>query len=174
MAEPAGSPIGDRRVIIGQVSGIHGVTGWVKVFSYTRPKENIFTYSPWQLQPDWTERNVLEGKVQGKGLIVRLEGIDDRDSARNLMGMDIAIFRSQLPDPEPGCYYWYDLIGLDVVTLQGDVLGKIVDIQETGANDVLIIEGRGRHLVPLITDEVIKEIDLEQRRMMVDWIAMVK
>ena len=172
MVEPADSAVGDeRRVIVGRISGIYGVSGWVKVFSYTRPKENIFNYSPWQLQPDWEARELVEGRIHGKGLIAHLKGIEDRDSARMLQGMEIAILRDQLPEPKPGEYYWHDLLGLDVVNLRGNVLGKVIDIQETGANDVLVIKGERRHLIPLVTGEVIKEIDLDGQRILADWVA---
>ena len=172
MAEPADSTVGvNQRVIVGKITGIHGVAGWLKVFSYTRPKENIFNYSPWLLQPDGKAISLLDGKVHGKGLIAKLEGIDDRDQARTLQGMEVAVFRDQLPEPEPGEYYWHDLLGLNVVNLNGARLGKVVELQETGANDVLVIEGERRYLVPLVMDEVIREIDLDNRQILVDWIA---
>ena len=170
MAEPADSAAADeRRVIVGEISGIYGVSGWVKVFSHTRPRENILNYSPWRLAPDWKPRRLLEGKRQGKSLIARLEGIEDRDAARLLKGKEIAIIRDQLPEPGPGEYYWHDLLGLDVVDSRGAELGKVMEIRETGANDVLIIEGNGRHL--LIMGEVVKAVDLKNRRITVDWVT---
>lgn len=171
MVEPADSAAADeRQVIVGKISGVYGVSGWVKLFSYTRPKENIFNYSPWQLQPNRETRSLLEGREHGKTLIARLEGIEDRDAARRLQGSDITISRDQLPEPGPGEYYWYDLLGLDVVDTRGAGLGKVMEIRETGANDILIIKGKRRYLVPLVMDEVVKEIDLENRRITVDWI----
>lgn len=171
MAEPVDSAVGERRVIVGKISGSYGVAGWVKVFSYTRPKENIFNYSPWRFEPGGETRRLLEGKIHGNGLIARLEGIDDRDSARMLNGQEITIGRDQLPEPDRGEYYWHDLLGLSVSDTEGLELGKVTEIRETGANDVLIVKGKQRHLIPLVMGEIIKKIDLDNRRIVVDWIS---
>lgn len=159
------------RVVIGRVSGVYGIAGWVKVFSYTRPRENIFNYSPWLLgtRAGWREAALQEGGVHGKGLIARLQGITDRDAARALMGCDIAIARAQLPPLPAGEYYWHDLIGLTVVNRAGEELGEVTELQETGANDVLVVSGRERRLIPVVMDEVILEVDLDAGRIRVDW-----
>ena len=172
MAAPADNVAGDdRRVTVGRISGLYGVAGWVKVFSYTRPKENILAYSPWQVKTSagWQSYRLEAGRTQGKGLIAQLAGIGDREQARPLMGCDIAVGRGQLPDLPEGEYYWCDLIGLAVVNRQGLELGSVVEIQETGANDVLIIEGYERHLVPLLMERYIMEVDLAGGRLVVDW-----
>jgi 16S rRNA processing protein RimM len=171
---PAGADNGaeqDRRIVVGRISGVYGILGWVKVFSYTRPKENILDYSPWQIRTaaGWRVLRLGQGRRHGKGLIARLEGINDRDGARGLAGADIAVSRSQLPPPEEGEYYWCDLIGLTALNRAGRELGRVVEIQETGANDVLVIEGEGRHLVPLLRDKFVREVDLEGGRIIVDW-----
>jgi len=161
------------RVIIGRISGVYGVAGWVKVFSYTRPKENIFNYSPWLIgtQGVWQKKALQEASVHGKGLIARLDGVTDREAARAVMGSDIAVYRTQLPPLPEGEYYWCDLIGRKVVNLEGDELGEVTEVQETGANDVLIVEGHGRHLIPVVMDRVIREVDLAAGRILVDWDA---
>ncbi len=69
-----------------------------------------------------------------------LEGIEDREQARRLMGVDIAIYRDQLPPLPDGEFYWYDLIGLDVINRAGVALGKVIEVQETGANEVLVVQ----------------------------------
>lgn len=175
MAAPADNPTGaDRRVVIGRVSGLYGVMGWVKVFSYTRPKENILDYSPWliNLPSGWRSYRLEQGRSHGKGLIARVEGVSDREGARALMGCDIAVTRRQLPEPEQGEYYWCDLIGLDVVNREGLELGSVVDIEETGANDVLIVEGRKRCLIPFVAEKFVKAVDLNLGRIVVDWDPM--
>ena len=143
------------------------------MFSYTRPKENIFHYSPWLIgtRGVWQERALQESSVHGKGLIARLDGVTDRETARAIMGSDIAVYRAQLPPLPEGEYYWCDLIGRKVVNLAGDELGEVTEIQETGANDVLIVEGRGRHLIPVVMDRVIRDVDLAGGRILVDWDA---
>ena len=105
------------RIIIGQINGLYGVQGWVKVYSYTEPIVNIINYSPWQLylQTQWQTWSILAGKKQGKGIIARLENVIDRTQATNLLGAEIAIERSQLPATSNNEYYWSDLIGLTVI-----------------------------------------------------------
>ena len=167
---PTGSDAA-RRIVLGKISGIYGVSGWVKVLSYTRPKENILKYSLWLLgtEENWQEMELLEGKPQGKGLIARLKGLEDRDEARKKIGQDIAVLRNQLAELPEGEFYWCDLIGLDVTNLEGVHLGKVTEIFDSGANDVLVVTGETRHLLPLILDRYVKEIDPGNNRMIVDW-----
>ncbi len=165
------SAAAEKQVTVGRVSGLYGVTGWVKVFSYTRPKENILAYTPWLLQTadGWRPYRLERGRVHGKGLIASLAEIGDRESARLLMGCDIAVSRSQLPELPEGEYYWCDLIGLEVYNRQDDSLGRVVEVQETGANDVLVVEGEERCLIPLLMEQFVREVDLKQGRIIVDW-----
>ena len=163
----------NEMVKLGRISGEFGVKGWVKVYSYTEPRENILNYSPWYLyiNGQWQPRKVIAGRVHNKGLVVQLEGCDDRDLAATLVKTEVAITREQLPKPQVGEYYWQDLIGLQVQTLEGVELGKITRLMETGANDVLVVkaeDGRER-LIPFIRDDVITQVDLQAGTMVVDW-----
>ena len=175
MPEPAGSGPG-KRVIIGRISGVHGVRGWLKVFSYTKPRENIFLYQPWLLgEADnsagatWTEIEFADCGNRGKSLVVKFAGVEDRDSAGQFIGRQVAVYRASLPEPGSGEYYWTDLLGMEVVTLAGKRLGKVVDILETGANDVLVVEGDRRRSVPFIREEVIRQVDLDSALITVEW-----
>ena len=136
---------GDERfVTLGRVSGAHGIRGWVKVHSETSPRGNIFGYTPWTLVRDGNRetRDVEDGRVQGKAVVVKLAGCDDRDAAEDLAGAEILVNREQLPaTTRPGEYYWADLVGLEVFTLDGTVLGRIERLFETGANDVIVVKG---------------------------------
>lgn len=163
-------PENDEPLIVGRISGVHGVRGWVKVYSHTAPRENILRYSPWLLRIGgrWQERAVLSGRRQGKAVVAQLDGCTDRDLARELIGSDIAIRRGQLP-PADGDYYWADLIGLAVETTEGIALGVIDHLLETGANDVLVVRGERERLIPYTPGEAVQSIDLEARRMVVDW-----
>lgn len=166
------SPIEDNSpVIIGRVNGLHGVRGGLKIYSYTRPRDQIFNYQPWLIRVGeaWVEHTISASQASGKGLVVTLTGIDDRDMANALVGRDIAIYRHQLAALAAGEYYWHDLVGLEVVDLQGKSLGRVVDMQETGANDVMVVAGADRHLIPWVVDEVIKAVDLQNGRITVDW-----
>ena len=166
-------------IVVGKVSGLFGVKGWHKIFSETAPRNNILSYSPWYLKTGdgWQEYKVAEGKVHGKGVIARLEVCTDRDKAALLVGHQIAIRHDQLAKTEQGEYYWSDLIGLQVVTTQDIKLGKVKNLMETGANDVLVVktdaiepdETVQERLIPFITEQYVVKVDLEAGMMVVDW-----
>ena len=162
-----------RRVLLGRIVGLHGVQGWVKLESWTEPRVRIFDYQPWLLDvaPGRTEEiRGVEGRPQGKGLIARLPGIDDRDIAATLVGRDIRVERAVLPDPAPGEFYWVDLEGLDVVTIEGVRLGQVSHLFATGANDVMVVrDGERERLLPYVQGSYVRSVDLALGRMVVDW-----
>ena len=169
MTNPSPQPA-DNKVILGRVSGLFGVRGWVKVFSETEPREQIFDYPRWQLRlrGRWTPVEVIEGAAHNKVLIAQLAGYQDRDQSAALVGADIGIERSELPDPGDA-YYWHDLQGMEVVTTQGKSLGQVDHLFSTGANDVVVVQGERERMLPWIRPDVIVEVDLQQRRITVDW-----
>lgn len=156
---------------MGRIVGLYGVKGWVKVVSYTDPRKNIFDYKPWFLNLNGKSQQVklLRGRVQGKGLVAQLADVENRDAATTLIGGEILVSRSEFKPPEQDQYFWSDLIGLEVSTLQGENLGVVDSVLATGANDVLVIKGEKRRLIPFVIDSVIRQVDLEQRTISVDW-----
>jgi 16S rRNA processing protein RimM len=162
-------------IVLGRVSGLFGVKGWIKVHSDTEPRDNILNYSPWYLrrQDGWQPCEVIAGRPHGKGIVAQLANCPDRDAAAELIGSTIAIRHDQLPAAGEDEYYWSDLRGLKVITIQGVELGRVVNLMETGANDVLVVreageQGRER-LIPFIRHQVIQEVDLENGQLTVDW-----
>ncbi|MBK1724845.1 ribosome maturation factor RimM [Thiocystis violacea] len=158
-----------ERVVLGRISGVYGVKGWVKVFSETLPREGILDYRPWLIGSGAEPRQVAEGKGHGKGVIARLEGCADRDQAALLIGQEIAIHRSQLPPPRSDEFYWIDLEGLTVINSDGVEFGQVSHLFSTGANDVLVVLGDRERLIPFVWDDVIKDVDFEGGRIRVDW-----
>jgi len=165
-------------ILVGRVSGLFGVKGWVKLRSDTEPRENILSYSPLYLKHErdagaqWQAVKIKGGKRQGKTVIAQLDGCVDRDAAALLVGAQIAIKPTQLAKSAEGEYYWRDLLGLKVSTLEQVELGVITQMMETGANDVIVVraeEDGQERLLPFVQGEVIKSIDLEQGCMTVDW-----
>ncbi len=165
-------------ILVGRVSGLFGVRGWVKLHSDTGPRENILSYSPLYLErkdengKHWQAFKLVEGKKQGKSIIALLADCPDRNAAERLVGARVAIKPEQLAETEEGEYYWRDLLGLKVSTLDKIELGVITQIMETGANDVIVVraeEDGQERLLPFIQGDVIREIDIEQGRMSVDW-----
>ncbi|WP_186289516.1 ribosome maturation factor RimM [Methylomonas koyamae] len=157
---------------VGQVSGVFGVKGWVKVFSFTDPRENILKYSPWLLQKHGQrhELKVVGGRRQGNLIVAQLENIGDRDAAAEWMGAEILIRKQQLPKPEAGEFYWADLIGLLVENQAGCKLGTVDHLLETGANDVLVVvDGETERLIPFLQPSTILKVDLVAGLIVADW-----
>ena len=157
-------------ITLGKIVGVFGIKGWVKVFSETRPREQIFEYSPWLLVQNEAEIEVevLEGRQQGKGLIASLKGYTDCEEARKLIGSEILVSQESLPKTEENEYYWSQLTGLNVVNLQGIELGKVVTLFETGANDVLVVKGEKERLIPF-TEFAVIDVDIDSNNIVVDW-----
>lgn len=172
-------PTVDREeILIGHIISARGLNGWVKVFSYTDPIEQIFSYTPWNLVKNGRQTmDLVEGKVQGKHLIALLKGVEDRNQAESLMGAEIWISTDQLEELGEGEFYWHQLEGLTVVNESGEVFGDVSHLTETGANDVLIVEATPesiddrQRLIPYVEDRVIKRVDLNSRRILVSWDA---
>jgi len=162
-----------RRVPVGRIVGVFGVQGEVKLESWTEPRERIFEYRPWQLETaPGTIREVdgVNGRKQGKGLVARLPDVDDRDAAAALVGSDIAVAREQLPEPARGEFYWADLEGLQVVTMDGADLGRVSHLVATGANDVLVVrDGSRERMLPFVMERYIKDVDMKAGRIVIDW-----
>ncbi len=162
-----------ERLVLGRISGLYGVRGWVRVYSYTEPREAIFQHTPWELrlQGQWREVALEVGRPHGKGLVAKLVGWDDRDQVRALIGAEITVLRDRLPPLPEGEYYWADLIGLEVIDQNGASLGRVARLMETGAHDVLVVRdpGGGEQLIPFVQGPVVKAVDLVGGRMEVEW-----
>ena len=162
----------ERHLLLGRIVGLFGVDGCVKVESYTEPRTRIFKYRPWLLRSAAGERELegAKGRAQGKGIVASLPGVADRDAAAALVGTEIWIPRSALPKPKPGEYYWADLEGLDVVTIDGRPLGTVSHLFATGANDVLVVrDGDRERMIPFVPGQFVQAVDLDGRRLTVDW-----
>ena len=162
---------GSTRICVGRISGVFGVRGWVKIRSYTSPVTNILDYHPWQLdtKEGWVNVVVEEGQGHGKGVIARLPECTDRQDAKRYVGTDIIVSREQLPETEEDEYYWSDLIGLKVDTVDGVTLGQVSRLMDTGSNDVLVVAGERERLVPLLWDSVVIRIETQNGLIVVDW-----
>ena len=160
-----------EQVALGYISAVHGIKGWVKVHSWTRPMEAILDYQPWLLGDQLKPVKITDGRKQGKGLVALIPGFEDRETAVQLVGQQIFVNRKQLPPTDEGEYYWADLEGLEVQTIKGEKLGRVERLMETGANDVLVIRGEREHLVPFIQGQYVKRVDLNDGLIEVDWDA---
>jgi 16S rRNA processing protein RimM len=156
---------------MGRVVAPYAVKGWIKLQTYTEYLDSLLDYEVWRLgrNGNWRDYRLLDGKVHGQTLLASLEGVGDRTAAEALMGLDVAVLRQEMPEAEEDEYYWDDLVGLDVVNLAGETLGRVAGLLETGANDVLQVrDGDRERLIPFV-EAVVKEVDLEAGRLLVDW-----
>ncbi|NGP54305.1 ribosome maturation factor RimM [Thioalkalivibrio sp. XN8] len=160
-----------RRVILGKVGAVHGVRGWVRLWSYTDPPDNLLEYREFEAGrgSDWSRLELAEGRRQGQGLVGRFTGIEDREAAAALVGTELAVAREALPPPGEGEYYWADLVGLEVVTREGTSLGRVTEMMATGANDVMVVAGDRERLLPFLPGRSVDEVDLAGGRIVVDW-----
>lgn len=167
----------DNLVVMGRIVAPYGVLGWLKVVPDTETLDSLFDYETWWVGKDsnWRELTVVEAKIHNDVLVVKLQGIDDRDAAFACKGKQVAVPRDALPEIPENEYYWSDLIGLTVKNQQDIVFGQIADVFETGANDVIVVNGGGlsdarERLIPF-TSQVILQVDLAAKTMLVDWDA---
>ena len=158
-------------IVVGRVGAAFGVKGEVHVHSLTDPPDNLVEYSPWYLSSgdDWVERTPATVRGHGRGLVAKFQGVADRDDAVSLVGRDIAVRRDQLAETGEDEHYWVDLLGMTVVTTTGMELGKVEQLMETGANDVLVVQGDRERLIPYLPGDVVKAVRHESACIEVDW-----
>jgi len=164
------SDSGNRRIAIGKIVGTHGLKGGARVYSWA---ESFDSFGKGAQLTAASPAGDIELTVQSaaphkKGLLITFKEVGHIDTLEPLVGSELFVYRSDLPDPEDGSYYWMDIIGLRVMTVDGVSLGKVVSIFPTGSNDVYVVkDGKKEILVPALAS-VLKEIDLSQGIMVVD------
>lgn len=160
-------------LVIGRFGRPHGVKGLITVVSFTEPRENIIDYTDWHVgnHNQWTPIKGLQTSVNNKFILAHIEGYHDRDQVAHLTNLEIAIKREQLKTLSADEYYWHDLVGMRVVNRSNEMLGDVTEMLATGSNDVLVVEGERRHLIPYLPGEVVIDINASQRVITVDWDA---
>jgi 16S rRNA processing protein RimM len=169
-------------VVVGRIQGPYGIQGWVHVASFTDPSENIQRYSPWQLSRSagnsgWQPAEVEQIRPHKQGFVAKLTGVSDRNAAEAMKGLLIGVPESSLPPPAEDEYYWRELIGARVLNADGGSLGRVRDLIETGAHDVLVVasnvdepaeESTEERLIPFHANYVLA-VDAEAGVIRVDW-----
>ncbi len=165
-------------IVLGKVGSVHGIRGWLRVFSFTEYTEDIFKYQPWFIyhSSQWQQLELEGWKYHNQDIIIKIKHIDDRISAKLITNCEIIADSVQLPLLEGNEYYWKDLIGCQVITTKGYSLGYVQNLMETGSNDILIIKinlkdafGIKERLIPFLDEQVIKNVDLLTKIIKVDW-----
>ncbi|GAB4353799.1 MAG: ribosome maturation factor RimM [Immundisolibacter sp.] len=159
--------------MLGRIGAPHGVRGWSQVWSYADPPQGLLRHRRFTAVRHKQTRTltVVESRAQGDRLQLRFDGIEDRDAAALLTGFELGVPRSALQAPPAGSWYWCDLVGLSVVTMDGTPLGRVQGMIETGAHDVLVVTGERERLIPFVYPQIVKQVDLDAGRIDVDWEA---
>ena len=167
MSDPA------RRILLGRLLGAFGIRGESKLESWTRPRAAIFQHQPWILRdPQGRERELsgVRGRESSKFLVATLPDVTDRDVVEAMRGSEIYVPRSALPPARPGEYYWVDLEGLRVTTVDGVSLGTVSHVFETGSNDVLVARDDERErMIPFVQPQFVTSVDFDAGMITVDW-----
>lgn len=163
-------------VVMGRVADAYGIQGWLKIQPYTAQPGSLVDYKTWWLgdeQRGWHEVDVLQSALHGgKTVVAQLIGCVDRTAAERHKGQLVAIPRNRLPQPDDGEYYWSDLMGLAVVNEQGETLGQVEDLLDTGANQVLCVRhGSGKEVLIPFIESAIRRVSLAEQVIRVDWQA---
>jgi 16S rRNA processing protein RimM len=165
--------------IVGKLGSTYGIRGWLRIYSSTEQAESIFNYQPWflNIKGQWQAVELESWRYHSHDLIVKLKNIDDRDVAQTLTNVEIGVSADNFPELEEG-YYWHDLIGCQVLNLEGYQLGVVNDMMETGSNDVFVVKAnlndafsKQERLIPYLEQTVVKRVDLATKTIEVDWDA---
>ena len=158
-------------VLIGKIVGAHGLKGTTKIQSYAESLE-IFKSGTVLLvsSPDGSEnRYEIDWiKPHSRGALLTLKEITGRDQAESLIGSELYIEKAELPELEPGAYYWFDLVGVRVYTSDDRYIGRIASIIETGANDVYVVKDAEREILVPALESIVRSIDIESKIMRVE------
>ncbi|CAG4883539.1 Ribosome maturation factor RimM [Georgfuchsia toluolica] len=164
-------------VVLGRLVTPYGVKGWLHLHPFGDDPASWRHMAQWWLAPadgdktQWSATKLSGLRQHGGGWVAKLESVDSREAAEALAGWYFAAPREELPATENDEYYWADLIGLRVINLQGEQLGLIETLIETGANNVLkLCDGDKEHLLPFV-EQVVKKVDIAGGCMTVDWQA---
>ncbi|HEX8758366.1 MAG TPA: ribosome maturation factor RimM [Steroidobacteraceae bacterium] len=183
---PASASASGTWVELGRIGAPFGLAGWVHVSSFTEPPEALLDYEEWTLRPEGGERSrlrLVEGHLQGERLVVRLEGMGDRDAAARLTGAWVEVERADLPPTGDREYYRADLIGLEVENLEGIALGRVVHFIDAPSGAVMVVADRqeaaagarggasAREHWVLADPAHLRRVDLVAGRILVDWPA---
>lgn len=165
-------------VVLGKVGAPYGVKGWFKVTTYTEELQGIFDYSPWLLLQggELKEYEVEQWKPHNTSVVAKLVGVDDRDAAEAVKNLEICVYQDVLPELESDDFYWRELVGMTVVNTKGYDFGKVEQMFETGANDVMIVKanikdafGQKQRMIPYLYEQTVLSVDREKSIITVEW-----
>jgi 16S rRNA processing protein RimM len=172
-------PIPEDLVMVGYVSGAYGLNGWVRIKPYSSDADALLHAKTWWLdKPDFHDVEMRQAKFHSGDVVAQLMGVAGRETAEALKGAAVKISRSYFPPLSDDEFYWVDLIGLEVVNLQGERLGVVQDLMDNGAHPILRValpehadsDGKAPQemLIPFV-DQFVKSVDQKAKKITVDW-----
>lgn len=170
-----------KLVVIGNIGAPFGLNGWVKVNSYTEPKDNILSFNNWILIDNSTTKkineenpHILEVKQSKDQFLVLFDGIKDRNAAALLTHKNIAVLRKDLKKLAENEYYWDDLIGCKVYDLSNNLIGIVDYIFKAAANDIMVVKSLApvnkEYLIPYSLGNTVVEVNIPDQKIIVDWL----
>jgi 16S rRNA processing protein RimM len=155
---------------LGFVGAPFGVRGWIKLRSHTDPPERLLDHRSLVLGQGgvWQNYRIEASGRSGGALTVKLSGVEDRDQAQALRGSQVCVPRSELPQRDDKDFYRADLIGCDVVNIDGIGLGIVQHFIETPAQVLMVVRGTQEYWIPAVPQHL-RRVDLQARRVVVDW-----
>ena len=157
---------------LGFVGAPFGVRGWIKLRSHTDPPERLLEHRNLVLGQGGVRRSyrIEASGRSGGALTVKLAGIENRDQAQALRGAQVCVPRSELPQREIRDFYRADLIGCEVVNLDGISLGNVQHFIESPAQVLMVVRGTREFWIPAVPQHL-RRVDLQTRQVIVDWNA---
>jgi 16S rRNA processing protein RimM len=167
---PTPAPPDPTAVAVGELGSPHGLAGQLRLWAYQPGAPSLTPGRDVLLERDgaWHAATVTKVAQHGRGMLIALDGVGDRDAAAALTGMRVLVRAADLPVLGPDEFYHQELHGFAMVTTDGRALGTIAETMSTGLNDVWVVRDDGReHLIPIIAD-VVREIDRAGRRVVIE------
>ena len=160
-----------EKILIAKIQAHQGLNGWLKVYSYSESKKKFSNYKHFFVIKNETYvRLDVEDSQVTKSIKIKFKNFSLREHSDEYIGKNLYIDRGQLVELDANQYYWNDLIGLEVYLEEGEQIGFVKDIIETGSNDVLVIKGsKGEEiLIPYVFGESIKKVILNEKKIIID------
>ena len=157
---------------LGFVGAPFGVRGWIKLRSHTDPPERLLDHRSLRIGHGsvWQNYRIEASGRSGGALTVKLAGVEDRNQAQALRGAEVCVPRSELPQRDDKDFYRADLIGCEVVNLDGAALGVVQHFIESPAQVLMVVRGAQEFWIPAVPQHL-RRVDLRERRVVVDWSA---
>lgn len=159
----------NETILIGKVSATHGVRGQLRITSFSGEIDSFIALRSVLLKKPGggMEPFAVAGvKAHGKKVLLSLKDYTNINEVLQLVGREVYVLRDQLPVLSDDEFYWCDLLGLQVITEDGEILGELVDIISTGSNDVYVVQGQREILIPAL-DDIVLDVDRSAGRMTV-------